>query len=346
MKGGYAKPAEGNVNLTEVQSPKEVVVEEEGMGEVEKVTGSGMDPKLSLGLIEEFRELLREACASVPGLRALLNPRPLSPKRGEGWVAVDGSYRREKVYGAHLLAAWTVAVHDEGETWRGPWVALEVGGEEASTRALRAFTLGMEVILLAEEARGKKGLLDGSMATPLIYLSQGLEDLKGLRFWQGEEEVAFPLGDFLEAYKEVLLRHVAVPKRTTGGPLWRWLEEREVDTARLRPLGDKGLLEMVLRPGEWVGPFPLGEKEYYLEGASGVLGLLKLVRVHYLKTPSGKVVRVEGLGLSVGTLEEVMGLTTGEGPLPLALAHELASGMGGYVDLVAHRLWEEVWKGL
>lgn len=307
----------------------------------------GMDwLRLPEGLREEAqrrKERMKEA-ASL--LRELFAPKPLpKPKASKrSFTAADGSYAREE----GLLACWavTVSTGERGqEAWKGLWLALEPEeGEEAVGRALAAFTLGMEVLALGE-AKGRP-LFDGSLATPFIYLNQAWRVLKGLRLWDTgrDEAVVFPLEAFFEAYESLIRNGIAVPKRTTGGVLFRYLEGKGIPLEGLRNLGDKPLMRLVLERGEWAGPISLGER-YHLnhedlkEVAGGVAALLEKVEVYYLRTRTGEVMRLEGIGLTPEGLAELEELSVRGEPLPLGRAHELASRLPQYLGFLTRELW-------
>ena len=177
--------------------------------------------------------------------------------------AADGSYAIERLLTTDLAAAAAVALEglappSERRHWELPYhktfVAAEPHRDDTAT-VLRAVMLGEE-LRLATSAPHDLVMIDGTLTLPIIYFNQALNaapDAKELRC--AEEFLAHCL-DYLNAYLALLRaersdkHYAALPKYST---------RREIGTA----LGwhpnhdDRGLLTLLLKPGELTKPMPL-----------------------------------------------------------------------------------------
>jgi hypothetical protein len=184
-------------------------------------------------------------------------------------VGVDGSYQMHRLTSLDLCAAAAVAVQgtvreDRNRHWPEPYHRLWVEGiphATESTGMLRAIMIAME-LELAALAPHDLILLDGSFASMVIYVNQGLTsvcssapaalDNELIRCWNEGH-----------LYNEILRvlrgdRIVAVPKYTSRTEL---LDSLEVDIGQ--QVDDKTLATMVLNPGEYTEPLPLHHDQPY-----------------------------------------------------------------------------------
>lgn len=176
---------------------------------------------------------------------------------------VDGSYAVERLLTTDLAAAAAVAVEgltppSEKRFWEQPRHQVVVEAEahnEATNAVLRGVMMVME-LSLAVKAPHDVVFLDGSMATPVIYLNQSLiqaQNAPGLKLAASLRQRAKAA---LAAYREILQSKRAdkcwlfCPKYTTN---------REIGKAMGWPetYDDRGLLTMVLEAGEFTRPVQL-----------------------------------------------------------------------------------------
>ncbi len=216
---------------------------------------------------------------------------------------VDGSYAIERLLASDLAAAAAVAVEgltppSETRYWPEPrhlvWIEAEPHESETGT-ILRALMIGLE-LELAVRAPHQVVLLDGSLTTPLIHFNQALNQVGKVPHLQVAQELLRRMPEFLKAYHTVLASirsdrcYVAVPKYTT---------HREIGSALGWPEAhdDRGLLSLLLEPGEFTRPQvleeprapwhlnvgPLSSAEDAVRLAEDIIGLLKEIRVVYYR---------------------------------------------------------------
>lgn len=177
--------------------------------------------------------------------------------------AADGSYAIERLLTTDLAAAAAVAVEgltppSERRHWVLPhhktFVAAESHLEDTAT-VLRAVMLGEE-LRLATTAPHDLVMIDGTLTLPIIYFNQALNRAPDTPALHCTQEFLSNCLTYLEAYLALLRsersdkQYVALPKYST---------RREVGTE----LGwdpsydDRGMLTMLLNPGELTRPRPL-----------------------------------------------------------------------------------------
>lgn len=176
---------------------------------------------------------------------------------------VDGSMAIERLLALDLVAVGAVAVEgltppSEARYWPEPRHLVYVNTEihHADTGSvLRGIMAGNEV-QLAKDAPHEVVFLDGSLTTPTIFFNQALSkaaETLHLRVSKHLHENAIA---YLEAYRTILLSTrsdhfwVAMPKYTTKreiGEQVGWHSAYE----------DRGILSLLLEPGEYTRPLPL-----------------------------------------------------------------------------------------
>ncbi len=176
---------------------------------------------------------------------------------------VDGSYAVERLLASDLVAAAAVAVEgltppSETRHWPEPrhlvWVETEAHEADTGT-ILRALMLGME-LELAAQAPHEVVFLDGSITTPLIYFNQALNKCQEAFHLETTKNFRQKAPSFLSIYSEILASTrsdrcwLAIPKYTT---------RREIGQKMGWPdtYDDRGLLSLMLEPGEYTSPTPL-----------------------------------------------------------------------------------------
>ncbi len=188
-------------------------------------------------------------------------------------AGIDGSYTMERMLSMDFACVAAVAVEGltppgpEKRNWPKPryFTHIEtVAHNENTSQALRGISAGLELHLVVN-APHDVVLLDGSMRTPLIFLNNAAEKLHDIPdrlrsvFLNGkevknEDHVNFPgFRDIIMDYYEILKSertdkiYAAIPKYTTKNDLSYRLGLPEFE--------DRGLLNFVLRGGEYVGPY-------------------------------------------------------------------------------------------
>lgn len=173
---------------------------------------------------------------------------------------VDGSYAVERLLATDLVAAAAVAVEgltppSETRHWPEPrhQLYIETEAHESETGTiLRALMIGME-LLLALNAPHDVVFLDGSLTTPLIFFNQALNKTKEAPRLQVTRHLYAQIVEYLTAYNAILSSRrsdrcwLAAPKYTT---------RREIGCALHWPetYDDRGLLSLLLEPGEFTRP--------------------------------------------------------------------------------------------
>lgn len=218
---------------------------------------------------------------------------------------IDGSYGIERLLTTDLVAAAAVAVEgltppSETRYWPEPRHLVYVGTEghdDDTGTVARAVMIGRE-LQLAYQAPHEVVFVDGSLATPLIFLNQALNAIGQRPELHVGSELLDCILDLLEAYHAILASTrsdrcwVGVPKYTTKREIGRrlgWAEAHD----------DRGLLSNTLEPGEFTSalrlqqpsePWHLNTRSVYPEdrSAAAELGeeitqLLSEIRVLYYR---------------------------------------------------------------
>jgi hypothetical protein len=177
--------------------------------------------------------------------------------------AADGSYAIERLLTTDLVAAAAVAVEgltppSEKRHWAMPhhktFVAAEPHLEDTAT-VLRAVMLGEE-LRLAVAAPHDLVMLDGSLTLPIIYFNQALNKSPEAGTLRCSAAFLENCVTFLEAYL-ALLRSERSDKHYAGLP--KYSTRREIGTKLGWPAAydDRGMLTLLLNPGELTEPVPL-----------------------------------------------------------------------------------------
>jgi hypothetical protein len=221
-------------------------------------------------LLQTFRHVKKDRAAYR---KALMNRGVLLHESSLGYppipttCATDGSYAIERLLTADLVAAAAVAVEgltppSEKRHWQQPHhstlVVPEVHRAETAT-VLRAVMLGKE-LLLAAEAPHDLIMIDGSLAVPLIHLNQAIGQAPGLPELRSSEVFVAECCHYLRAYLSITQskrsdkNFIALPKYSTRREIGRdmgWPGEHD----------DRGLLTLLLQPGELTRPRELEQPE-------------------------------------------------------------------------------------
>ena len=217
-------------------------------------------------LLETFQDLKRtraEMREKLVESNLVMNEAALGYPPSPTTCAADGSYAIERLLTVDLVAAAAVAVEgltppSEKRHWADPhhgtFVASEPHRPETAT-VLRAVMLGNELVL-AMDAPHELVMLDGSFTLPVIYFNQAINSAPGLQELSCSCVFLDNCQKYLEAYVRLLRsdrsdrQFVALPKYSTRREVGKkagWGKEFD----------DRGLLTMLLEPGELTKPLPL-----------------------------------------------------------------------------------------
>lgn len=214
--------------------------------------------------IREDREALRKQLmhSGIVVSESTLGYPPLPTTCG-----TDGSYAMERLLTTDLVAAAAVAVEgltppSEKSYWEQPhhriFIAAEPHLEDTAT-VLRAVMLGEE-LRLATAVPHDLVMLDGTLTLPVIYFNQGLNKAPETVDLRCSREFIEQCLQYIEAYRVILRnersdkQYVALPKYST---------RREIGREVCWPHGynDRGMLTLLLNPGELTKPRPLEQPE-------------------------------------------------------------------------------------
>ncbi|WP_142810553.1 DNA double-strand break repair nuclease NurA [Tepidiphilus olei] len=177
--------------------------------------------------------------------------------------ATDGSYAIERLLTTDLVAAAAVAVEgltppSETRHWAYPRHTAFIEAEphhEGTSTILRALMLGRE-LELALAAPHDLILLDGTLTLPVIYFNQALNAAPDAPELKTAGEFLGNIENFFSAYHDLLTltrndkQIVSLPKYSTRREIGRrlgWPDNQD----------DRGLLTLVLNPGELTKPVQL-----------------------------------------------------------------------------------------
>lgn len=210
--------------------------------------------------IKSDRESLRKALCDGD---LVINESTLGYPPMPTTCGTDGSYSIERLLTVDLAVAAAVAVEgltppSEKRHWERPYhssyVSAEVHHSETAT-VLRAVMLGRE-LQLAARAPHDLVMIDMTMTLPVIYFNQALNLAPDTPALSCSREFLDNCSDFLHAYETLLKaarsdkNYVALPKYSTRreiGLKVGWPGEHD----------DRGLLTLLLKPGELTRPLPL-----------------------------------------------------------------------------------------
>jgi len=273
----------------------------------------------------------------------------------------DGSFAIERLVTTDLVVAAGIAVEgltppSEKRFWPQPHHLSEtevVPHNDDTSVVLRALMVTMELELAAKSPHDVT-FLDGSMATPLIYLNQGLSKVLHGPIGIGEK-LSARQANALAYYEEILTAarsdkdFVSIPKYTSKKEIVSLLDMGDYE--------DRGLLTLVLSPGELTKPIrmQLPEQPYHLpvKGGEGAIRQLESVHILYYR-PYGHMpaLRLEipssiaGNQQRLGNVLEAIHLQCGAPgmfePYPLYLADRMAKHLAVALPAIRRATTQEM----
>jgi len=324
--------------------------------------------------VEALRQQKGALRADAKNKNLVLRKADLDVVREPSVAGIDGSYQIHHLTALDLSAAAAVAVEGTAREaqrfWPQPYHHMWVESVKHSNSLvgpLRGLMVSME-LALAHQAPHDLVLLDGSFASLVIYLNQGLTSLADCPSMLGAE--------FLDRWQSGLLpsllallrsdRTVAVPKFTARNELVAELPNRpavEID--------GKTLATLLLEPGEYTKPLPVLQagEIYHLASTAKIRGQqttlrtdqeekdlnarLKELRVIYFR-PYGWIpaLRLEVTGTTASSNSKVSMVLEGitrqffspavTEPYPLFLADRMAKSLGSGVAVIEQAVAQHV----
>lgn len=177
--------------------------------------------------------------------------------------ATDGSYAIERLLATDLVAAAAVAVEGltpptETRHWEIPrhesFVAAEPHTEDTTT-VLRSVMLGEELRLVTSAPHDLL-MLDGTFTLPIIYFNQALNTAPNTSQLSCAQKFLDNCITYLEAYL-VTLQSERSDKHFVALPKYSTRREIGKELAWANSYDDRGMLTMLLKPGELTKPRPL-----------------------------------------------------------------------------------------
>lgn len=217
---------------------------------------------------EEFAPLvsIRENLRSQLLQAGEILPIPTSPSSPpESMCAIDGARIKDQMYAADLLMAVATAADARATTTKlavEPLVWADVLRHQDGTDRLAEAAMGSQEVALAAAAPHQIRILDGSFATPVIALREGLF----VRTAEVRDKVAdLLMGDLapVEALRALIEGGsngvLALPKSDSAV---KYSTDYAARFDASLPVADRFLATQVLRPGEMLAPRPLMEMSH------------------------------------------------------------------------------------
>jgi hypothetical protein len=220
-----------------------------------------------LGTFTEFKEMRGKYRKTLLEGDLVINESTLGYPPLPTTCGTDGSYAIERLLTADFVAAAAVAVEglsppSEKRFWEQPYhstfVATEVHHADTAT-VLRAVMLGRE-LLLSIKAPHDIVMLDGTLTLPIIYFNQALNQASETPDLLCSQEFQRCVAEYFEAFTTILQgsrsdkNYIALPKYSTRreiGKIMKWSTRHD----------DRGILTVLLQPGELTKPVPIEQPE-------------------------------------------------------------------------------------
>lgn len=276
-------------------------------------------------------------------------------------VGVDGSYQVHRLTSVDLCAAAAVAVEGTSKEARRHWQepyhkfwANAVSHDADTTGPLRGLMVCME-LELAHNAPHDLVLLDGSFASLIIYLNQGLSSTSNVETIKRELMQRWQTQDVLQRLIEMLSSDsaIALPKYTSRNELAKALSIKDMPDCDGRTMAT-----LILEPGEYTKPLPIYHNEtYHLPCPTDEMNnALSGVQVIYFR-PYGWVpalrLEVPGpiahsptrLSIALKGIEAQFFVPAVKEPYPLFLADRMVKSLGAGVAVMEQTIQQEVIGG-
>lgn len=305
-----------------------------------------------------FQEDLKNAACEK---RLVRKKADLEVTREPSVVGVDGSYQVHRLTSVDLCAAAAVAVEGTSKEARRHWQepyhsfwADAVSHDADTTGSLRGLMVCME-LELAHNAPHDLVLLDGSFASLIIYLNQGLSNTSNAETIKRELMQRWQTQDVLQCLIEMLSSDsaIALPKYTARTEL-----ADELSVADAPACDGRTMATLILEPGEYTKPLPTYHNQTYhlpcpKQNADEMNNALSGVQVIYFR-PYGWVpalrLEVPGpiahsptrLSLVLKGIEAQFFVPAVKEPYPLFLADRMVKSLGAGVAVMEQTILQDV----
>jgi hypothetical protein len=208
--------------------------------------------------LKESRGNYRRLCQELGLIRRKAD---LDVPREPSVAGIDGSYQIHRLTSLDLCAAAAVAIEGTSKEarrhWPEPYHRMWAGGvphNDNTVGVLRGLMVSME-LELSMEAPHDLVLLDGSFASLIIYLNQGLNNVGAIPIGLGNElSSRWREQNIFERLLYLIRsdRVVAIPKFTSRNEL--------INNAGLPPadgIDGRTMATLLLEPGEYTRPIPI-----------------------------------------------------------------------------------------
>ena len=228
-------------------------------------------------IAEEARDRLYDLQTSRDELRSAIQQESLIRQKADlevsrepSVVGIDGSYQLHRLTSLDLCAAAAVGVEGTAKEARRYWQepyhrfwANTILHNQATTLALRGLMVAMELDL-ATTAPHDLVLIDGSFASLIIYLNQGLSNVLNVPVMGEELMTRWESENLIEKLLNALSseRTIALPKYTSRNELEGYVHG--IDSLHC---DGRTLATLILDPGEYTTPLPIyADEDYHLPG--------------------------------------------------------------------------------
>ncbi len=213
------------------------------------------------GRLQSMRSDLRNTAQQMSLVRRKSD---LEVTREPSVAAIDGSYQIHRLTSIDLCASAAIGVEGTSKEaqrhWQEPrhrfW-AKATPHNEATTLLLRGLMISMEMEL-ASETPHDLVLLDGSFASLIIYLNQGLSNLAEVPSMGDNLRWRWESQNLLQRLVATLrsTRTLALPKYTSRNELGGHFPHEDTSDCDGRTLAT-----LILEPGEYTTPLPVYKNE-------------------------------------------------------------------------------------
>jgi hypothetical protein len=221
----------------------------------------------SLALAGGLRKNLADLKEHVETVRSELEPirvdREIISTTVPTSCGVDGSYLVERLLSTDLAAFAALAIEgitppSEKRHWPAPKHYARVASiphHESTQQVTRGLMMCQE-LLLGHQAPHDVVMLDWGFRTPAIFLNNATSNFKKCPSQEFKADLREHLPGALDAYAEVTNGRRS-EKIYVGAPKYSTLNELTSRLKHATSFDDRTLATLVLKPGEFLGPYPI-----------------------------------------------------------------------------------------